>query len=638
MRARRNAPAAVRPGDGLWLALKASFTTAPALTTGTAVCALILAVEPVVFALVTAHLVGSLPAAIKAGGVGAPADHVYRLLVIASALFAFGRIIPTLQGTLAGRLGRRMNGELARRVMVACQTPVHLDHFDDPDVQAAISLVRDDTTGVGMPGTAISGFFGVIGPKLSGLGGVAVLASYSLLYGFGGLVIYLLLLVGMLRALILLAGTDVKARASFLPAEYLRTTALDVGPARELRVFGLSSWVRGRVGRDYLVAMRKLWSKRDRFVLGLAAALLVTTGGMGALLFAYLTRQAATGELTLTAFLAIFQACTLIVSVNINGEDLHAMHGAASMKAILELERLAAVARAKDDVPNPIVLSPLAPEREVRVEQLRLRHSGADHDVLRGVDLVIPAGQRLALVGLNGAGKTTLATVLAGLRPPTGGRVLVDGVDLAAVDPSAWQRRVAVLSQDFVHYPLTAYDNVGLGAPELLEDRAAVLEAAERAGAAGIIDRIDGGWDAVLSPTLAGGIDLSGGQWQRIGLARALLAVAGGARVLVLDEPTSALDVRAEAALFRELIAMPSLQDITVILISHRFSSVRQAGRIVVLDDGVVAEDGSHAELLAHGGRYASLFTFQAALFNDTGPGATDAPEAGLDDLAVQDA
>ncbi len=633
MRARRTVPAAARPGDGLWLALKASFTTAPALTSWTAACAVVLAVEPVVFALVTAHLVGSLPAAIAAGGTGESADRVYRLLVLACALFGAGRIVPTVQATLAGRLGRRMNGELARRVMVACQTPVHLDHFDDPDVQAAISLVRDDTTGAGMPGTAISGFFGVIGPKLSGLGGVVVLAAYSLLLGFAGLLIYLLLLIGMLRALVLLAGTDVKARSSFLPAEYLRTTALDAGPARELRVFGLSGWVRGRVGATYLLAMRQLWRKRDRFVLGLGLALLVSTGGLGVLLFTHLAGQAATGALTLTTFLTVFQACTLIVSVNITEEDLHAMHGAASMKAILELERRAEQARAATDLTDPVRLPALAPEREVRFEGVTLRHAGSDVDVLKGIDLVIPAGQRLALVGLNGAGKTTLATVLAGLRPPTSGRVLVDGIDLAAVDPSRWQRRVAVLSQDFVHYPLTAFDNVGLGAPELIEDRQAVQEAAERAGAAGIVDRIEGGWDAVLSPTLAGGIDLSGGQWQRIGLARALFAVAGGARVLVLDEPTSALDVRAEAALFRELIAMPSLRDITVVLISHRFSSVRQAGRIVVLDGGVVAEDGNHASLLAAGGRYASLFTFQAALFNDEPSDLDD-----LDDLAVQGA
>jgi ATP-binding cassette subfamily B protein len=262
-------------------------------------------------------------------------------------------------------------------------------------------------------------------------------------------------------------------------------------------------------------------------------------------------------------------------------------------------------------------LADLAPAREIHLEKLTLRHAGASQDVLHGLDLRIPAGQRLAVVGRNGAGKTTLATVLAGLRKPTEGRLFVDGVDLATVDTSSWQRRVAVLSQDFVHYPLTAYDNVGLGCPELLSDRDAVLGAAELAGATGVIAAIPGGWDSVLDPTLAGGTDLSGGQWQRIGLARALLAVAGGARVLVLDEPTSALDVRAEAALFAELITMPALRGVTVILISHRFGSVRQAERIVVLDDGRVCEDGTHSELVDAGGLYASLFSSQAELFRE---------------------
>lgn len=627
------------PGDGLWLALKASVRTAPALTLGTAACALLLAVEPAVFVVVTARLIGSLPAAIEAGGTGPMADRVFRLLTVAAALFLVGRVLPTLQDTLAGRLGRRMNAELTRRVMVACQAPVHLDHFDDPDVQAAISLVRDDTTGFGMPGTAISGFFAVIGPKLSGLGGVVVLAGYSLLYAGVGLAVFALLLVGTLRALILLAGTDVAARASFLPAEYLRTTALDVKPARELRVFGLSGWIRGRVGAQYLQAMRALWGRRDRFIFGLAIALLLSVGGLSALLYGRLAALSVDGQLSLTTFLTVFQATALLVSVSISGQDLQAMHGAAAMKAILQLEQRAAASRAATHRPQAVALPPAAPQVDLRCEGLTLRHRGSDRDVLDRLDLTIPAGQRLAVVGRNGAGKTTLATVLSGLRPPTAGRLLVDGVDLAVVDVSTWQRRVAVLSQNFVRYPLTVRDNVGLGAPELIEDRAAVERAAELAGAGPVIAGIDGGWDAVLSPTLKGGTDLSGGQWQRIGLARALFAVSAGARVLILDEPTSALDVRAEAALFSELIAMPALAGVTVILISHRFSSVRQAERIVVLEDGAVIEDGDHAALVAAGGRYAELFAFQAALFHDGDPDLVgDDPDGDLRDLAVHGA
>ena len=608
-----------RAGTGLGKSLVAAFTTAPLLTCATAATALLVAAEPAVFAVLTAHLVGALPAAMRAPRAGAAhaaaVHHVHVLLTYALIAFGISRMIPTLQGVCAGRLGRRMNTDLQRRVTVACQSPLHLEHFDDPEVQAAISLVRDDTGGMGLPGGAIAGFFTVIGSKLAPLGGVGVLFGYSWQVAIGALGIYLVLTSGMLRALTLLAGAQVSARSSFLPAEYLRAVALDARPARELRVFGLSPWVRARVSSTYVAAMRALWRQRDRFMILLACSLLVLTTVLGGLLFAHLGRDAANGALSLATFLTVFNCCGLLLGVDLNDQDLKAMLGGAAMSSILALEQKAAAARALSVRSGTSQLDPLAPLHEIRFEDVSFRHAGGEIDVLSGLDLVIPAGQRLAIVGLNGAGKTTLATLLAGLRRPASGRLLVDGIDLDSEDYAIWQRRVAVLSQDFVHYPLSAYDNIAVGAPELVDDRAAVLRAAEQGGAAAVIAGIEGGWDTVLSPTVKGGTDLSGGQWQRIGLARALLAVAGGARVLVLDEPTSALDVRAEAALFAELIAMPALKDITVVLISHRFSSVRQSERIVFLDGGAVAEDGSHAELLAVQGRYASLFSQQAALF-----------------------
>lgn len=228
-----------RPGNGLGASLKTAFATAPLLTTATALTALLIAAEGAVFAVLTAHLVGSLPAAIAQPRTGVVHDeavhHVHVLLVAVLVAFGITRVVPTVQGVCAGRLGRRMNSELQRRVTVACQSPLHLEHFDDPEVQAAISLVRDDTGGMGLPGGAISGFFTVIGSKLSPLGGVAVLFTYSWVVAVGALLIYLMLTAGMLRALMLLAGAQISARASFLPAEYLRATALDAKPARELR-------------------------------------------------------------------------------------------------------------------------------------------------------------------------------------------------------------------------------------------------------------------------------------------------------------------------------------------------------------------------------------------------------------------
>ena len=200
------------------------------------------------------------------------------------------------------------------------------------------------------------------------------------------------------------------------------------------------------------------------------------------------------------------------------------------------------------------------------------------------MDLVIPAGRSTAIVGLNGAGKTTLVKLLTGLHDPTRGRISVDGIDLSTVDAAVWQRRVAVVFQDFVRYPATAADNVGFGAVEHLGDLEATGAAARRAGAAGIVESLPRGWDTVLSRQYEGGVDLSGGQWQRIALARALMAVAHGARVLALDEPTAWLDVRGEAEFFANFLELTA--GLTTVIISHRFSTVRRADRICVLEHG----------------------------------------------------
>jgi ABC-type multidrug transport system fused ATPase/permease subunit len=207
------------------------------------------------------------------------------------------------------------------------------------------------------------------------------------------------------------------------------------------------------------------------------------------------------------------------------------------------------------------------------------------------------------VVGVNGAGKTTLVTLLARMREPTAGAVTVDGIPLTRLDERGWQRQVAVVYQDFARFPFTAAENVGLfadGSP----DRDVLARAAERAGAAEIIEQLPRGWDTVLSPHYEGGVGLSGGQWQRIALARALYAVENGARVLVLDEPTAQLDVRAEAAFYDRFLELTA--GVTGIVISHRFGSVRRAHRIAVLDGGRIAELGSHEALGVRIARLAS--------------------------------
>ena len=234
-------------------------------------------------------------------------------------------------------------------------------------------------------------------------------------------------------------------------------------------------------------------------------------------------------------------------------------------------------------------------------------------EVFAGLDLTISVGSSLAIVGANGAGKTTLVKLLARLHEPQAGEIRIDGTPLRELDPAAWRRRMAVIFQDFVRYELPASDNVAFGCTGRLGDLEALDRAATRAGALDVVCRLPAGWATPLNRQYSGGADLSGGEWQRIALARALFAVEAGAGILVLDEPTANLDVRAEAALFEDFLDLT--RGLTTILISHRFSTVRHADRICVLEGGVIVEDGSHDDLLTANGRYAQLFLLQAERF-----------------------
>jgi ATP-binding cassette subfamily B protein len=238
-----------------------------------------------------------------------------------------------------------------------------------------------------------------------------------------------------------------------------------------------------------------------------------------------------------------------------------------------------------------------------------------DRPVLRHLDLVIPAGGSLALVGSNGAGKSTVIKLLARLYDHQGGRITIDGTDLRDLDLDSWRRQLAIVFQDFTRYELPLRDNVGFGRVDAPRTDDALAAAARLAGLGSMIEQLPAGWDTPLSRRLAGGSDLSGGQWQRVVFARALFAVEHGARVLVLDEPTAHLDARAEADLYERFLDITS--GLTTILVSHRFATVRLAGQICVLDDGQITEQGAHDDLVAAGGRYAHMFALQSAPFRD---------------------
>jgi ATP-binding cassette subfamily B protein len=259
----------------------------------------------------------------------------------------------------------------------------------------------------------------------------------------------------------------------------------------------------------------------------------------------------------------------------------------------------------------PVTANPIALPRPI-VHGLEFRHVSFKYPdrgayALRDVSLTIRPGEKIALVGANGAGKTTFVKLLTRLYDPSEGQVLIDGIDLREVDPKELQKRIGVIFQDFVRYHLPVRENIGFGQIDELENEARIIDSATRAGADATIRGLPQGYDTMLGKWFERGNDLSGGEWQKVALARAFMREA---EVLVLDEPTAALDAMNEYAIFQRFRELTDNK--IALLISHRFSTVRMADRIVVLEDGHIIETGTHAELLALGGEYAKLFTIQA--------------------------
>jgi ATP-binding cassette, subfamily B, bacterial len=244
----------------------------------------------------------------------------------------------------------------------------------------------------------------------------------------------------------------------------------------------------------------------------------------------------------------------------------------------------------------------------IRFEDVGFRYPGQEHWALRHIDLQVPAGQSLALVGQNGSGKTTLIKLLTGLYFPTEGRITIDGKDIRAWDPQVLRSRLSVVFQDFNQYQLKLKENVGLGSVPHMEQAQRLERAIDRGGATEVVSGLKEGLETPLGRWFKDGVELSGGQWQKIAIARAFMREESD--ILILDEPTAALDAEAEQAIFARFAALTKGR--TSILISHRFPTVRMADRIVVLEKGAIVESGTHEELVRNGGRYAALFRLQA--------------------------
>jgi ABC-type multidrug transport system fused ATPase/permease subunit len=383
-------------------------------------------------------------------------------------------------------------------------------------------------------------------------------------------------------------------------ADYAYRLAVEPPAAKELRLFGLADWTVERFKSRRLRLHELRWAAtrlREKPVLW--SLLLVL--GANLVVFTALARDAAAGRLELARLVTFAGAAVGTSMIAFGGLSWALDSAAAPTGAVLRLEESMKPAGA---LPLGTHAATGMPARQVRFRELKFAYPNTSELVLNGFDLTIPAASSLAIVGQNGAGKTTLAKLLCRLYDPQGGALEIDGVDLRELDLERWRSRVTAVFQDFIHFELSLRENVAPGGAPDEVIRAAMAEA----GAAHLA-----GLDTPLAKGYEGGTDLSGGQWQRIALARALCAVKLGAGLVLLDEPTAQLDVRGEAEIFNRILQ--ATRHTTTILISHRFSTVRQAERICVLEHGKVVELGSHDELMALGGRYRTMFDLQASRF-----------------------
>ncbi len=541
---------------------------------------------------------GRLVAVVQAGG------SLAEPLALVGVLFVLLQVLGPLHTAAGANLGDRTAAWLYDQLTEACVRPPGMGHLEDPKLTGDLTVARDFDLGMTGPPLSTSMDFTASGlvAMVGGLASALVLFGFAwwapILLGGAWLSTHWLL---KESAVWRDRNTD-EVRGAQRDADYAFRLAVDPPASKELRMFGLVSWTIERfVSRRTRLHELQYAATRLRERPLVWSMLIVTTANV--LVFWALASAAAGGRLTLGEVVAFAQCAVGVSMIAFGGLSWVLDGSAAPVAAVLRLEQAMAPAGALPSGSRP---AKALPAREIRFQDVSFAYPGGA-TVLDRFDLTIPAGTSLAIVGQNGAGKTTLAKLLCRLYDPQSGSIHVDGVDLRELDVASWRSRLAAVFQDFIRFELPMRDNVApAGAPD--EVVTAALEAAGAANLAGL--------DTVLARGYEGGTDLSGGQWQRVALARALCAVRMGAGVVLLDEPTAQLDVRGEAEIFQRLLT--ATRHCTTILISHRFSTVRHADRICVLERGRVIELGTHDELMARGGRYKTMFDLQAQRFGAT--------------------
>jgi ABC-type multidrug transport system fused ATPase/permease subunit len=546
------------------------------------------------------------------------------LLVVVGVVFILMQVLGPLHTSLSANLGDRTAAWLYDELTSACVAVPGIGHLEDPELAKDLQVARDFDRGMTAPPLSTSLDF--IASGLMDM--VAGLAQACVLFGFAWWAPPVLAGAWLATHWLLRESavwkdrnTD-EVRQAQRDADYAFRLAVDPPAAKEVRIFGLPDWVLERflTSRRHLHRLQyEATRMRERSVLASLAIVLAANG----LVLWMLGSAALDHRLSLGALVAYASAVAGASMIAFGGLNWALDGAAAPVAAVARLK--AAMSKAGTITERGHNPADGLPQQNIEFRDVTFAYPAAPgRPVLRNFSLEIPAGSSLAIVGQNGAGKTTLAKLLCRLYDPQSGAIEADGTDLRDLDLESWRRRVTAVFQDFTRFELTVRENVvprqtadGL-ASGALDD--AIRAALDEAGATDLASL-----DTPLAKGYAGGTDLSGGQWQRVALARALASVRLGAGLVLLDEPTAQLDVRGEMEIFERILA--ATRQCTTILISHRFSTVRHADRIAVIEDGLVVELGSHDELMQLRGRYWRMFSLQAQRF------AAGTPEEGEEEV-----
>jgi ATP-binding cassette subfamily B protein len=517
------------------------------------------------------------------------------------ALAVLSDLLSRIGGLVDSLLSERLTMSSSIRLMEHAAT-LDLEDFEDAEFQDKLERARRQSSGR-MP---------LLSQLMGQIQDVLTVVTFA-----GGLVVFnpwlvVLLLVALIPAFLGEAhfnaqsySLDFRRTPERRELDYVRQTAASVETAKEVKIFGLNAFLIDRfrvLSQSFYAANRQIAQQR-----ALWGAVFTSVGTVGYYLaYAWIIGSTLTGTLTigdLTFLAGSFRRLRTLL------EGLLASFSSTAAQA-LYLDDLFGFFEVTPEIRSPA--SPLPMPEPIRqgfvFEDVGFRYPGADRWAVRHLSFTLKAGETLALVGENGAGKTTLVKLLTRLYDPDEGRITLDGRDLRDYDLDALRGAMGVIFQDFVRYNLTAGDNIAVGRISARDDRARIERAASSSLADAVIDGLPQGYDQMIGKRFRNGVELSGGEWQKVAIARAYMR---DAQVLVLDEPTAALDARSEFEVFQRFKELSAGK--TAVLISHRFSSVRMADRILVLSGGRVEASGTHAELLAQKGRYAELFELQAA-------------------------